>query len=179
MVTTPVIKTIECPYCGNIIIARISLNLTKLTLSLVFPQVGGGANITLCGDRKHTIVAGYNILCDFCGRKYVYYDFGGKYKTILTMLRFSDTVLYWLKQNGIDLKYLGDIIIGITEPKDKVYQNFLRRLTRKLGRHKLRYKYIEIIFRVYRKECRGVLAGRMKTEPPYVIDVEYYYWSVV
>jgi len=74
MVVTSTTKTIECPYCGNNIIAQIPLNSTKLSLSfgLSTQVINSNINIILSGDKKLTTIASYNVSCDFCGRKYVY-----------------------------------------------------------------------------------------------------------
>lgn len=166
-------KTIECPYCSNSILLSSSAQ-RRISFSLGSANLG----VNLSVDVSIVTITSYNIHCDFCERSYLYYDFGENYSSILSMLEFDESVLCWLKRHDIHPKDLGDLIVGVVEPKRKVYQNFAKRIRQKFG--KLKYKHIEIILRICkdRKEKRCVAAGRMTLDTPHKIKIEQIFWII-
>jgi len=153
--------------------------MTTLTVStggftFTTPWIGVG----LSKETSFKLISSYDVICDFCKKRFEYYDFGGDFGIVCSMLRFTDNVIGWLKRFDIPLEKLAELIVGITEPRFKVYETFVKRLKRRLK--KAHFKFIEIVFKIKRneKEYRGVLAGRMSQQPPLTIDIENAYWVV-
>ncbi len=157
--------TIRCPYCGNLI--RIYQSTPHFSLGVGSRYISG--HITLGGIPK--TFSSYRVRCDFCKRKYKYFDFGGDYSFFKYegFVRFTKQAIEWFAINDIDLEKLPSMIIGVIEPEDDPFTTFKKRLKKKISKIKgklrtpVSHRFIRVVIEVRKgKHTRkAVLHGRI------------------
>ena len=157
-------STIECPYCGTM----ISLILEPRIIEFQGSLPGISTAFRVSGGPR--VISSVDVSCNFCKRRYKWYSIASR--DVVTMIRYTDAFLGWLKRYDLSLENLESYIVAVVEPKTSFYAQ-LRQRFRRRGRGKVPFKLVELVLKVEREGhiYRATVPGKLYLEPPLHIEV--------
>ncbi len=155
---------IECPYCGAI----ISLFLKPRTIELQGSLSTASLAVSISGGP--VAISSIDVSCNFCGSRYRWYRIASR--DVVTMIRYTEAFLGWLKRYNLPLEKLESYIIAVVEPKTSRWAR-LRHPFRRRRHGEAPFKLVELVLKVEREGriYRAAVPGKLYLKPPFHIDV--------